>query len=445
MSQKTLYGHLTSEQPPLVLGRKAVAPVMGDIDFHEQAFAGDPVGYALAALGPSVKPVQQERVLYVLLKSSWAALVDEHRQVLERVVRVLARIIHPDRVLLIFLALRRVRANHKHASRAMLEFLANHPCLEDLALRRRQVVREVFEHALGVNTARGWVKSMIDEKQAPASLPRFRHDPERVRAVAPYVFKLHNPPSAPGQNYLREHTALHKKLSGLFEAASQPKTVTAMNRGRISATLVQIYRGGENRELLDALDQAVREEAAKLPFFQGRLALVLDASESTRGYGEREYCNVAQSVALTKVLERCCTECKVFMVGGNGDPPRPEGMTDMATALLDALEWSPDLAAIVTDGYENRLSGDLAQVVRGLREMGQPTPVCFCHSKFTAKDSLELRRPAPDMPETEFWHQADFKNVFLYLLGQVDTDLVKQSMAGQMQEHLRAYEQRIQT
>jgi hypothetical protein len=115
------------------------------------------------------------------------------------------------------------------------------------------------------------------------------------------------------------------------------------------------------------------------------------------------------------VLEQCCARLQVFPVGGSGSPPRPEGDTDLAAALLDALETDPDVVVIVSDGYENHYQGDLGRVVASLPTAGVQTPVVFCHSKFSGKDDLDLRRPVPSLPELAFWHQRDFADV-LWLL-----------------------------
>ena len=138
------------------------------------------------------------------------------------------------------------------------------------------------------------------------------------------------------------------------------------------------------------------------------MALVLDASASTRGYGEREFCCISQSQALRLVLEQLLRQSAGLPGRRQRHPPRPEGDSDLAAALLDALEGNPDVVAIVSDGYENVLSGDLARVVASLPAAGVRTPVVFCHSKFTDKDDLTLRRPAPQLPELEFWHQERF-------------------------------------
>lgn len=165
-------------------------------------------------------------------------------------------------------------------------------------------------------------------------------------------------------------------------------------------------------------DKALHQQAAaKLPRFDKTLALVFDASASTQSYGDRQYCCLAQSVALKLVLEQCCTKVKVYQVGGTVDVlPIPQGYSDIATSVLDAVKGNPDVIAIVSDGYENLYPGDLSRVVATLPQIGIETPIVFCHSKFTKQDDLQLRRPATNLPQLEFWHQEDFVNLMLSIL-----------------------------
>ncbi|HKB40563.1 MAG TPA: hypothetical protein VKD72_29325, partial [Gemmataceae bacterium] len=189
------------------------------------------------------------------------------------------------------------------------------------------------------------------------------------------------------------------------------RTITATNRGDISATLVHMYRGGTNADLQAALDRYVEDATRGMPHFDGTVALVLDLSASTLGYGERQFCCVAQSQAFRLVLARCCARLNVHAVGRDDALPRPEGDTDLAAALLDALDADPDIVAVVTDGYENVGGGDLSRIAASLPAAGVTTPVVLCHSEFTDKDDLSLRRPAPQLPELEFWHQDEFADV----------------------------------
>src|SRR5262249_37386921 len=138
--------------------------------------------------------------------------------------------------------------------------------------------------------------------------------------------------------------------------------------------------------------------------------------------------------------ERCCDGVRVYPVGGGGELPRPQGDTDLAGALLDALEGNPDVVVIVSDGYENVADGDLARVVASLPAAGVSTPVVFCHSKFSPKDDLTLRRPAPELPELEFWHQDDFAEVLWMLFAQARSPRGDAFVRGRLRQRLAGLE-----
>ena len=221
--------------------------------------------------------------------------------------------------------------------------------------------------------------------------------------------------------------------------------MTATNRGEISAHLVHLYRGGYSQQLQEAADLAVLEATAMLPVFTGKVAIVLDVSASTRSYGDREFCSLSQSIALLRFLEKCCQHIKVYNVGGSGNSelPMPEGDTDLATALLDALEDVPDIVAIVSDGYENTYPGDLAKIAASLPQLDIHTPVVFCHSKFTNLDDLRMRRPASELPQLEFWHQNEFPDLLLSLFSRVTGTSGEQFIREFLLKKLKSMEQEL--
>jgi hypothetical protein len=398
-----LLARLTREAPGLRLPRGR-ALTWADAGVHRDAFTADPALYALSSLAPHVPSAQRARVLFCALAGSWASLDAETRRTVSRVVRVLLASLPVEDVLTVFLALRRARANHKHVARAIAHYLTEHPHAEDIARARRRGVRDALEHALGRDVVRGAYK--LGKK-----LPHVR-DQERARSLLAILYGARDAlvrlPLASIQTHARF-------TSILGDAARElPKTVHATNRGDVSATLVHMYRGGATEALRRALDEYGARSASLLPSFDGTIALVLDASASMQGYGEREYCAIAQSVALARVFARVCPKLRVFQVGGTtGDLPRPEGVTDLASALLDAAACEPDVIAIVTDGYENRTGGDLADVARALPSVGVHAPVVVCHAKFTHKDDLSLRRVG--LAEIGFWHEDDFHDVLVAL------------------------------
>jgi hypothetical protein len=421
--------------------RRGQAVDWPDRERHDSAWQQDPELYALAGLSEDTADDQQAAVLFQVLRRSWAGLPESIRETCGRIVRVLLQRLSTERVLTVLLALRRERANHKHVTRAILGFLLDHPDLERLAGRCPHILVDLIEHALGRNTVRGIVKQLVPGSppaEEARALLRWTRQPEWVVHIVRALYHKEALPRVPA-------SAGPARSSGQPESEEEnfvaPKTVTATNRGDIAATLVHLYRGGDSPELHQALERYVERAARDLPRFHGRLTLVLDASASTRGYGEREYCCIAQSQALRLVLQRCCADLRVHTVGGTGGPPRPEGATDLATALLDALEEQPDVVAVVTDGYENLAEGDLARVAAALPAAGCDVPVIFCQSQFTHKDDLSMRQPAPRLPALSFWHEVDFAP----LLRRLFASAAGKTGPEYLREHLRWRLEKMET
>ncbi|WP_433323269.1 hypothetical protein [Spirillospora sp. CA-294931] len=408
MDTPTLLAHLETDCAPLTLPRGGTL-CWDDADLHRAAHAADPEGYALLGLAPGVRPWQRARVLLQVLAASQAGLDDQARATLARVSRALSLALPPAHVVTVLLGLRRLRANHKHTTRAVLRFVLEHPDADALIAARRPVLVDCFEHALGKATARGCARRIAEgdtgSDYLQRRLLRFLTAPERAPARVAALYA----PAHPGAEPPHE-PALH-----LDDASEHTPTVTATNRGEIAATLVHLYRGGPAEELYTALGRYLSTAVAGYPPFPGTVALVLDASASMRGYGDREWAVLSQAAALRMVLSEVCRRLEVVEVGGQERIPR--GATDLALGVLDALGTAPDLVAVVSDGYENLFPGDLARVVATLPRTGVTTPVVFCHPMFTAGDDLTLRRPAPALPQRGFWHQDDFAELLTWMFG----------------------------
>ncbi|MEW6267261.1 MAG: vWA domain-containing protein [Thermodesulfobacteriota bacterium] len=409
--------HISQDRGPLVIKRDGRPPVFQDEGFHRETYRQDPELYALAALHLNADSWPSARLLFTLLRESRTGLDTSVKQTLDRIVVFLLATLPPDHVLKVFLGLKRVRANHKHTARAMRQYILNHPRLADMARRRRPALLDCLEHALGKNTARSCGRLLGEKNEAAAgflhkNLLKHADNPGRVRDAMRFLYRLGPAPPKKGGQYRLLHQELAPRRP---DPPRYPKTINVTNRGDIAATLVHIYRGGDNPMLREALNKYVDEAARPLPRTDIRLAVVLDASASTRGYGEREYACISQSVALRLVLEKCVAELAMVLVGGQGDPPRPQGETDLARGLLEALESRPDLILVLSDGYENLHQGDLGRVIAGLADLGVDTPIVFGHSQFTDKDDLALRRPVEGVPQFSFWHQNDFESVLSFI------------------------------
>ncbi|MCA9664510.1 MAG: hypothetical protein KC503_02945, partial [Myxococcales bacterium] len=214
----------------------------------------------------------------------------------------------------------------------------------------------------------------------------------------------------------RLHSAHLECAARLSPEVVAPQRVTAADRGAIAQTLHHVLRGGMTSALWRELSGHVSAAVAQLSRFAGHLALVVDASASTEGYGERRFCCIAQSMAAALVLSRVARQATITRVGGSerGGVLFPLGGTDLAEGVLGALEQRPDAVVVLTDGYENRAAGDLAALCATLPAVGVQTPVVVVTVTFTPHDDIGLRRPlaalaraelASPAQEMRLWHQ----------------------------------------
>ncbi|QKW36190.1 hypothetical protein HUT06_20910 [Actinomadura sp. NAK00032] len=289
MDTPTLLAHLRRHGAPLTL--PPGAPLRwDDAQLHRAAHARDAERYALLALVPGAAPWQRARVLLQVLAASQAGLGDGARAVQARAARVLSLGLPPAHVVTVLLALRRLRANHKHTTRAALRFVLEHPGADALIAARRAALRDCFEHALGAAAARGCAR--------------------RIAA------------GDTGSDYLRR-----RLLRFLTDPAAAPARVQALYRPGDPAAPPPDMPGEPALPLDRPLDRP-----GALPRFAGTVALVLDAPAPGRARPEE--------AALRAALARVCDRLEVIETGAGGP----------AAAVTAALAAGPDLVAVLTRG-----------------------------------------------------------------------------------------------
>lgn len=204
----TLLQHFRTHDAPLVLSRGGEL-VWDDAELHRSARLSDPEGYALLALVPGVLPWQRARVLLCTLAASQDGLDERTRATLAKVTRALMFDLPPAYAVTALLALRRLRVNHKHATRAVVTFVLEHPEADALIEARRPALVDCFEHALGKATARGCARLIAEGDTGSGrlrrSLLRFTSDPAvavgRVRALyAPGTYGAVAPQEPPARS-----------------------------------------------------------------------------------------------------------------------------------------------------------------------------------------------------------------------------------------------------
>lgn len=405
----------TPDSPYFVL-RSAKRITYPNEDMVRNELKTKPVSMMIALLTEENKDFDCITAAYLLLTDS--SLVSSRRAAMTR---TLLKMLPTDQVLKVFLALKKNRVNSKFVTRSILRYIWNHPCLNDLAVARPGILRDCLEHALGRNTVRGFVARLlqndVNQEIIGALTDKMDIDSRTVLTVIRIIYQklsLTGNIAKSTIKYKSAHLDFRRKI--LF-TTPEFKTVTVNTRGDISASLISLYQGSSVSAVWDYMIQAVEKIASRISSTTMHVAMVLDHSTSTRGDGQREFACIAQSVALMMVLDRVCN-LTVFHVGnewktiiGSHKLPLPAGETDLASAFLDAVESQPDLVIIVSDGYENRMHGDLNFVLKSIPEESAAIPAVFIHSMFTHKDSLEKRRPTTQLPELYFWHENDFIDI----------------------------------
>ena len=119
----------------------------------------------------------------------------------------------------------------------------------------------------------------------------------------------------------------------------------------------------------------------------GKVAAILDCSYSASGSAEKRRRPLGIALAAHYLLKSCADEYRSFWTIPVSEPllVRAQGQTDLATPLLDALEWQADLVIIISDGYENDPPEGAAEVLRIYRtklDRDRKTPIIHCNPVF---------------------------------------------------------------
>ncbi len=333
---------------------------------HRNAYAADPTLYALCACLQKIQPWQQARILFLLLAETRRHLDASTRIVLERITLFLLATLPTEVILTVFLSVRRSRANHRHTVQSILSYLLQHPDLFALIRTRNPAVRDCLEHVLGKTRARQFYDfgpRRGESIKPPALLKRYGGSDERLRKIAAAL-------QIPSRS--AAELPVPQPEFGL------PIVPPAAFDSGLIQTLLRLYREGTSPLLVEALEEAIALCGSALPSLSIPIAFILDASASMRGHSPNEYLPIALAVALERVLQARCSQLRTYTVGGFGWPPAPEGASDLASALLNALEAVPDLVLLVTDGGENTNAGEVERILATRVKFGQQVPVVRC-------------------------------------------------------------------
>ncbi len=283
-------------------------------------------------------------------------------------------------------SLRDRKINNRRSRAIARRYLAGRGDLAFEALKYRNKLRAACTHAhlplpgeLGKFLFRGWQQRRFETPL----FEKFRRAYYAKEAVyeLPYTVaegfaSKHKIPRDEFLARIEARMTIEEKLR--LQKTAKRETVTLdMNLGRVGLTRLAVYllalQVAEREKFRDVIEaafqQASRRALRRAPQRLGRVAAILDRSFSSSGSSEKRRRPLAVAWAASQLLRLAAQEYRAFWTPRLDDELKvtAHGQSDLATPLLEALEWGADLILIVSDGCENDPPRGAAEVARVFR------------------------------------------------------------------------------
>lgn len=380
------------------------------IDFlHDYILGNYRLLYA-RTLAAGINHFNQAQIIVKLLATGRNVL-PEHRAEEGALIAAALKALPPQRAWGVLEQLRKRRVNNRRSRAIARDYLASRAERTAFeAVKYRAKLRAIAVHAhlklegeLSPFVFRHWQNAFQTEL-----FEQFRQGHYSAAAIYNLPFTVAEGLAAkhkvPRQVFLEriesQMTAGEKlRLQGSAERAGRQLQV---DYRRLSLTKLALYALSLSplerleQNLDRALQQAARSALRRMPCSFGKVAAVLDCSYSSSGSSEKRRRPLGVTLAVHYLLQAAALEYQPFWTIPVTDPLQvvPRGQTDLATPLLAALEWQPDIVLIVSDGWENDPPNGAAEVIRVFRQRLDPhhrTAIIHCNPVFNA-DDFSLRR-----------------------------------------------------
>jgi hypothetical protein len=418
---------LTKQQLTHYLQLRRTAPSADAERLHAGLRLGAPAFHTSQLSDPAVHVDHKRRILRAFLESDSPV-----GPVLERLWAL-----RSDAALAIVAVLRDERRNGRRVRTFGLRFLLGHPSLNELAATRRRGLVRLFKHFLGERTwsavrrALGGLRSFDRTGDRFLQRELLRHAPrhttdrrmwEALCVLAGVECALTDPHlvlRARARVNLANGAGLPREtllgLRGQFPTVSVARALELAApepEPRGDGPLTTLHKRALTGEPVDTEElegwlDAV--ERTTVPV-RGAAAVVVDLSASMASSGARAFHPAALGVTLARLLSARAIPVTVHTVGGTGSVegpgfPRPRWSADLASGVLDAAATEPGAIFVITDGYENRREGDVAEVVRGLRQLELGIAVTQVIPLFSGAEDLSARRLGDGIPVLAVEHE----------------------------------------
>lgn len=213
----------------------------------------------------------------------------------------------------------------------------------------------------------------------------------------------------------------------LQASADQAGMDLSIDPQRLPLTKLALYllsldlkqRQEQRIELAEWLAKSAATILKNTPLQLGKVAAVLDRSYSSSGSREKRRRPLGIALAVDCLLRKVSGEYQAFWTVPLADPilVTPRGQTDLATPILDALAWQPELIVVISDGWENDPPGAVAELLRVYYEkIDRQRQVSIVHFNpvFNAND-YELKQISPLVPTIGIREAEDLPTVLAFV------------------------------
>lgn len=429
------------------------------IEFLHQYILGNYRRLYARTLAAGVNHFNQALILFNLLETGQET-PPSFRTEEGLLIRAGLRALPPQRALRLLDRLRERRVNNRRTRAVIRDFLAGRPDPVFDALKYRPRVRSAARHAhLRLPGELG--RFLFGDRKAPFEtelLERFRQAAYSQQAVygLPYTVaeglaQKHGIPRDVFLSRISEQMTTGERFR-LQNVAADTRGVTLdLDLGRVPLTRLALYllslpfetREARRSELQTALVAAARRTVRRAPFRLGKVAAVLDRSYSTSGSVEKRRRPLAVALAASSLLRIAAREYRAFWTLPTPDEllVTARGQTDLATPLLNALEWGAEVIVIVSDGYENDPPGAAEALTRVFRQKLDPEHrVSIVHANPVFDPGFFAPRPlGPSIPTVGLRDAEDLPTMLGFARfadGTAPLSLLEEYLAVRVQELL---------
>lgn len=389
------------------------------IDFlHDYILGNYRLLYA-RTLAAGINHFNQAQIILKLLATG-RETPSEHRVEEGALIAAALRGLPPQRAWRVLEQIRKQRINNRRSRAIARDYLQERRDISFDALKYRSKVRAIATHAhlklqgeLGSFLFRNWKQKVYKTEL----FEKFRQAHYGADAIYELPFTIaeglaakHKIPRHVFLSRIEQQMTLGEKLRLQGVAERTKKVEINLDLGRLPLTRLALYvlslpletRQQQRDILTEALEQSARAALRKAPLKLGRVAAILDCSYSSSGSSEKRRRPLGVALAAHYLLQAASQEYRCFWTVPVADPllVSDRGQTNLATPLLEALEWGADSIVIVSDGCENDPPNGASVVLQVYRARLDPlrrTSIIHCNPVFNAED-FSVRALSPTIP-----------------------------------------------